>query len=595
MHPRKSGSDGWSDQRRPRGKPRKVASDDDTTDSSSAQAQSTTSQQVPSTSARNVTQPVPAATIGRRTRAGNSAPLEDMIDDPDRILRARTPSSRLSVASNEGRGSARAARPSIAASFNADLSAIGDEEDAGNILDDADVPLPSTERRQWTEQDIEMFGEEVPSPSGEARPSTSSSHDSSERSMRSNTSSPLRSKRTTPDRGNAAGRRWLGERIDTSGNEDFNDNGSTPGDGGPVQQPSASPLIAPTRRPSRPRSWRPTSPPVGISSEPRISPLEERGQAPDPDDPDEPDDSGAEGDLPWEWIPWLWRLLSIFWEQFAEAMRYFKQVRFHVSFGLTINLLASILCSAGPICNERSGYELILIYVRSALSECFCTISVYTLLISGLIDSFEAIGRTLSNAGIRAAQQEAPLFNDWNDLHRNPMAFVNEYLAPICRDVANEVLEPVVMLGLTISLRHCSWLTFGKGTNTSEVVLAFTICFILHFLKWVCQAFEIFYDLPGNIPGFRGAKRPLVFFLLLMLSVWAIACNWDVLSPSPIWTVRVVKAYWNSDKYPRTGNEITLSIASWITQSTKEAATRVYRVTQALVTDGVVPTMSGVS
>ncbi|KAK5075660.1 hypothetical protein LTR70_010064 [Exophiala xenobiotica] len=554
MPPRQSGSDGGSDQRRDRGRP--------------------------VTPARNITQTVPAATTGRRTRGGNSAPLEDMVDDPDRILRGtRTPSRRLSVASNESRGSARAARPSVAASFNADLSAIGDEGDEENIVADADIPLPSTEGPRWTEQDTDIFGPEVPSPRGEARRSISSSHDSFESSIHSNRSSPLRNRGTTPDRGNAAGRRRSGERVDASSGEDFNDNDAMPGDRGPVRQASANPLIPPVGRSSR------------APNEARTSPVEERGQAPNPDEPDDP---GAEGDQPWDRIPWLWRLLSIFWEQFAEAMRYFKQARFHVSFGLAIKLLASVVCSAGPICDERSGYELILRYLRSATWECFCSLGVYTFMISGLIDSFEAIGRTLSDTGIRAAQQEEPLFNGWKGVLRHPMAFINEYLAPICRDVANKVLEPVLMLGLTLSLRYCSWLTFGKGTNTSDVVLVFIISFTLHLLKWICQTLEIFYDLPGNIPGLRWARRPLVSLLLLMLSIWAICYNWDVLSPSPTSTVRVVKAYWNSDQYPRTGNETTLSIASWITQSTKEAATQVYRVTQVLVTGGVVPTMSGV-
>jgi len=592
MPPKKNGSTGGSGTGRGRGRPAKTPTPD-AAESLSVHAQTTISQPMPSTPAANTTQTMPPATTGRRTRT-RAALLEDTLDDPERILRAaRTPSRRASIASNERRESGQGARPSVAASFNADLWAIGEEDDGDeDILADADVALPSIERPRWIGQGLENFGEDMPSPRREASRSTSLRVGSPDASRRRNTSSLLSDGRSSPDVDNPTSRRWSGVSVDASSDEDFTDNDSIPDDRRAVRQPSASPLFQAIRRTSRAPSRRPTPQPARMPNEPPTTLLEGQGQAPHPGDSDDP---GAEEDLPREWIQWLWMLLFIFWEQFGEAMRYFKQARCYVSFGLTIKLLASILCSAGPICNDRSGYELILIYLRSAPWECFCILGVYTLTISGLIDSFEAIGRTLSNTGIRAAQQEEPLFKDWNGLRRDPMAFIHGYLAPICRDVVNEVLEPVLVLGLTMGLRHCSWLTFGMSTNVSEVVLAFTVSFSLHCLKWACQTLGIFYNLSGNVRGLRWVNRPLVSLLLVTLSVLAISRNWAVLSPSPVLSVRAGKAYLNSYEYARTGNATTLSIASWISQSTKEAATQVYRVTQVLVTGGVVPTMGGVS
>ncbi|KAK5955338.1 hypothetical protein OHC33_004020 [Knufia fluminis] len=598
-----------------------------TSGSGASASGNTVDQQPPSTPARNLTQPQNAGTA-RSTRANRGALLEEMQDNPDRIMRtSKTPSRRPSVASNDSRASLQGHQRPSRTQYQTEVSVVieePEEEEEEVQTDDqeeeinlgvADTPVPSVENDGFNEVEFELFGDpgSVPiatssSPPRNTRQRTPSISLSPGRETRRNTSSVLSHRTSTSDRYGSVhsgpSRRPSGSPAHQGSN---NNNGSLPLGEGSIGYTGVSPprdvpqtngplSSAISRTSQTPSSGRRSSHARTPSVHQQLSAHREQSPGGDPN----PEDPGAEDeDLPWWRVPGVWRWLAIYWEQLSAGMRYCKQVRWFVSFGCAIQLLASVLCSAGPICKGRSGYELILTYgstSSASFQECFCILIVYTLMISGLIDSMEAVGKVVSRIGIRTAQQAEPLFDDWKGfLYNNPLAYFRQYLLPICVDVGNEVLEPVVMLGLTIGLRRSSLAEYIFGSNTSPAIVAFGISAILHHYKWSCETYEIFWDLRGNMPGYTWARKPLVFGALVLLSSIAIYSNWDILSFSPGPVREGAEAYWNSDKHPRTGNETTIRMASWITRPTHEAATQVYRVTQILVTSGVLPTMSRAS
>lgn len=466
---------------------------------------------------------------------------------------------------------------------------IEEEEDFGEIQDPSDVPLPSTESPGWTDVDVEYFGKGIPDHESVVSPSSGSS-------TRRNRSSSLSSRQNTPDRRRSVYNGVL--QLRSSLSEDRGTCGFRAGQSPRqtgcgmlhISQEQPGSGFVPLQKPSHTPSWYQAPQPDHISSGPHSVPPKYQARSPNPDDPNGP---GTGGDLPLRWLPGTWAMfISILWEQVAAGMRYCTQGRWYISFGLAIKVLASVLCSAGPICKGRSGYELMMTYASSSLWECLCILTVYTLMISGLIDSVEAMGKTLSKIGVRAAQQQELLFNDWKGFFSRPMAYCREYLSPICVDVIDEVLEPPLIMALTVALRDWSWFAFGLSAHGTPAMLGFVVSLNLHLVKWFCQACEIFWNLRGNIPGLSWLKKPLVFLLLVSLSMIAIYHNWELLSFSPMSNIRAAEAYWHSDKYPRTGNETTIRIAEWITRPTKEAAARGYSVTEVLVVSGVRPTMS---